>query len=152
GSLRHVADFSSDELIGFPILSADGRWLSFIETLPVGPGIVRTYPALLDLSTGAVSTFIEELGGNSSLESVVNQDGSELVISNQGDLDPRVGNADRSFELFLYDVKNDSFAQITDTLGGITGSINGCSPYRPVVSDGADVAAFGFYLGSDDSC
>ena len=145
-SLRQVTAFSADSRVGFPWLSANGRWLSLVHGAPTPDGD-RNYPALIDVATGVVRDPVVDLNGHSSYEAEITGDGTGIVISNQGDLDPRVGNADGNFELFYYDLQSQQFHQITETVGGLDGPIDGCAPYDPRVSDHGEVVLFGgFYL------
>lgn len=144
-TLRKVATFPSSAHLSLPWLSADGRWLSVVHGGPSADGSDKNYPALLDVGTGALRDPVVELNGHSSYDSVITGDGNGIVISNQGDLDPRVGNADHNFELFHYDLQTGEFHQITETVAGLDGSINSCDPYDPRVSDHGDVVVLGFY-------
>lgn len=151
GTTRQVLSLPQEDDIAFPHLSRNGRWLSFVHGVHPG-GIAMQTPALLNLESGEFRSPAIDLNGQSTYEAVVTGDGAGMIISNQGDLDPTVGNADHNFELFHYDFATGTFSQITETLDGITGSINGCSPYKPRTSDDGSVAAFLFYLGSLPTC
>jgi hypothetical protein len=152
GEIEEVAHFPVEHMLGGAItLSDDARWLSFVVTRAVPEG-VRVFPALLDMSTGEVFDPIADLGGFVAFDSVVTGDGRSVVISSQADLDPRVGNSDHNFELFLFDREEGTFTQITETLGGVDRSPSGCAPYLPRVSGDGGVVVFVFRQGGSESC
>lgn len=103
GSWAHVTSLPKSTTFGSSTLSDDGRWLSFATIRSLPNGIVRSFPALVDLSTGEVRDPVVEVGDFTSFDSVVTGDGSGIVISTHADLDPSVGNADHNLELFHYD-------------------------------------------------
>lgn len=149
-TLRRVASIPASQGFSFPHLSADGTTLSFLRRFPIESGGYMNMPAIVDLTTGRIQVL--DLGAHSAFDAVITGDGTGLIFSNQGDLDERVGNADHNFELFYYDLGDETVSQMTDTVFGLDGSIDGCDPYLPAVSDRADASAFGFYRESAELC
>ncbi|MFI5397569.1 MAG: hypothetical protein ACHQ9S_18690, partial [Candidatus Binatia bacterium] len=138
--------------VDIPVLSGDGRWLSFpvSEAFPTGGS--RGVPALMDLQTGTLSVPAVDVGNYTSFDSAVTRDGSALIISTEADLDPRVGNADHNLELFYYDRATGQFTQISETLGGIGSTPRGCASYIPRMSRDGGVLLFGFQRFSVEGC
>lgn len=146
---RQVAALPRGLVASKPALSNDGRWLSFTASLD------RIYPSavLVDVESGEVYDPAVDVGLFVTFDAVVTGDGQGIVISTQADLDPRVGNADHNLELFYYDRAARTFNQITETVGGVGATPNGCESYEPVVNhDGSVVVIGGFYLLSVERC
>ncbi len=149
-SLRYVRSFPPQTALDTPKLSDDGRWLSFIETHVIPQGVRRDFGALLDLQTGDLTDPLGGVVGDPTFDAVISGDASIVVVSTTADLDPRVGNVDRNFEFFAYDVAANQFAQISDTTGGISGGQ--CERFRPSVNADARVVLFSLGLASVGSC
>jgi len=135
-----------------PVLSGDGRWLSFLVIQPFGNGGSHGVAALLDMQTGELSAPLLDAGNYTSFDSAVTRDGSAVIISSEADFDPRVGNADHNLELFSYDLATQEVSQITETLGGIGRTPGRCPSYRPSVSHDGGVVVFPFDLISVEGC
>ncbi len=139
---RYAAGLPRGTALDLPALSDDGRYLSFGSVRSVLP---YSFPALLDLETGALTDPVGGITDYPSFDAVISRDGSRIVISSQADLDPRVGNADHNMELFIYERATGQFTQIAETVGGIGLRSSGfCFPYRPRVNADARVVAFEF--------
>jgi hypothetical protein len=152
-SFRLVASLPRSTNLGASYLSGDGRWLSFAPIRDLPNGGRRSFPALMDLQTGELRDPVVDVGDFTSFDSVITRDGRGMVISTQADLDPRVGNADHNMELFYYDFGTETFAQITETTGGIGRTPGGCPSYRPHVSqEGGVVVIGGFHRFSVEGC
>jgi hypothetical protein len=149
-TLRHVAALPVGVRVNVATLSADAHWLSLnsIRVLP-GPGR-RSVADLLNLRTGEFTTPSEMLTHAQVFDAPVSADGSVLVLSTPADLDPRVGNADGNFDLFLYELATGRVAQISDTTGAIFRGR--CPGYRPRLSWDARVVLFTMNRFSGDGC
>jgi hypothetical protein len=151
--LKHVTGLPNTwRSLDLPVLSGDGRWLSFVVLQPRPTGGSRGVPVLLDMQTGDVSSPVLDVGHFTSFDAAVTRDGNGIIISTQADLDPRVGNADHNLELFYYDRRTGEVAQITETLAGIGRTPGGCPSYRPSVSDDGGVLALAFVRSSEEGC
>lgn len=152
-SLRHVVTLPDGIGLDARAVSDDGRWLSFVVSRPVPPLIAyQAMPALLDLDTGEVYDPVagdEEWPGYDSL---VTGDGEHVVFSSQGDLDPRVGNADHNMEVFVYERLTGEIHQVSDTVGGIGSTPNQCRSYLLVADNDASVVLFSFKVVSASAC
>ncbi len=138
---QQVATLPRHDTFAVPVLSADGRWLTFVTSRPDLPDV--TIGARLDVNSGTIDGPIGGVLDYSTSDAVVSGDGSTIVLTTRADLDPRVGNADHNEELFVYDVASGQFTQITDTSGGATGGLPvGSISYSPAVSDDAHALAF----------
>lgn len=149
---HHAASLSKGISLSSTTLSNDGRWLSFTSIRTDSEGILRGFPALLDLETGDLIDPIGGIAGYTSFDSVVSGDASTVVISSQADLDPRVGNPDHNLELFAYDRESEVFTQMTDTVGGVGSTPGGCPSHRPKVNDDGTVAVFASHRYSVEGC
>jgi Tol biopolymer transport system component len=143
----------TDAFIGAPVISADGRLVSFTPTRLFPDGTALSIGVLLDLQTGrAVEPIAETMGSFPTFDASVSGDGSIVIISSQADLDPRVGNADHHMDLFAYDVQTGRFTQVSETVGGI-GPFSGiCERYNPQVSSDGRAVAFRFMVLSVELC
>jgi Tol biopolymer transport system component len=156
--LRHIISLNEDLTYSSPHISDDGRWLSFQTSRPRIPTPEDPFsgrfsmPALLDLDTGDLTLPVGGVDDEVSFDSVVTGDGKSVIISTLSDLDPRVGNADRNMELFLYDRESGEFTQISETLGGLVGAFGSCTAPNPSVSrDGGAMIVVG-YAGQEEGC
>jgi hypothetical protein len=136
-TLKYVRGLPAGATLNLPVLSDDGRWLSFLSSRIVPAGFRQAFGALLDLQTGELLDPIGGITDSPTYDAVISGDASTIVLSTPADLDPRVGNGDHSFELFAYDVASGRFTQISDTTGGISGGQ--CESFRPSVSGNANV-------------
>jgi hypothetical protein len=93
-SLRHVTATPKGVVLNHPSLSYDGRWLGVTSTRPAAFTQRGTFPALLDVQTGELTDPVGDVNDWVGFDSVITGDGGTIVVSNQADLDPRVGNAD----------------------------------------------------------
>ncbi|MFI5397568.1 MAG: hypothetical protein ACHQ9S_18685 [Candidatus Binatia bacterium] len=152
-SLKQVAALpQSVAKIDIPVLSADGRWLSFVFSQALPSGGSHGAAALIDLQTGTLSAPVIDAGNFTTFDSAVTRDGTGIIISTEADLDPRVGNADHNLELFYYDRATGQFTQISETLLGIGRTPNGCESYIPSIDHDGGVAVFSFKLFSVEGC
>lgn len=139
--------------VGWPALSADGRWYSFVNKRSVGDGVSLSTAALLDLESGQLSESLTEDKRYPSFDSIVSADGSAVVLSSQSDLDPRVGNADHNMELFVADIATGEFTQATDTIDGLEPDGGGvCPSLRPVIDATAGTMIVAFYQPEVELC
>ncbi len=153
GTWRHVIGLAREISLSAPTLSDDGRWLSFESIRPNEQGVRKGFPAILDLETAVLTDPVGGPRAFETFDSVVSGDASQIVISSEADLDPRVGNADHNLELFVFDRDTERFTQVTDTTGGITPATAGvCFPYVPGLNHDASVMVFGFSLYSLEQC
>lgn len=151
--LEYVVGLPAEwEQIGRPALSGDGRWLSFAAAGPIGGGVRRGIPVLVDLETAEIAGPLVDTGRFTSFDSTVTRDGRGVIISSQADLDPQAGNDDHNMELFYVDRETRRVEQITQTMGGIGGTPGGCAPYHPSVSYDGDVLVFGQRVINADMC
>ncbi len=150
GALHHVRSFPAQTALDMPKLSDDGGWLSFDESHIVPQGFRRDFGALLDLRTGGLTDPLGDIENDPTFDAVISADSSTIVVSTTADLDQRVGNADRNFELFAYDLATARFTQISDTTGGISGG--SCDRFTPAVNSDARVVLFSFNLLSTEGC
>jgi Tol biopolymer transport system component len=147
--MRYVTSLANSLRVDVPVLSRDGRWLSFTTTEPGRP----PFPALLDVSSGEVTQpLLEGVRDFASFDSVVSPDGRKVVISTRADLDPSVGNADHNMELFVYDRLTGEVTQVAETVGGINSRPGGCGSYRPKVSADAGLIVFAQARASEETC
>jgi hypothetical protein len=152
-TLRQVAALpKSLYYVDIPVLSGDGRWLSFPVMQPLGTGEGHGVSALLDTQSGTLSAPLVDAGSYTSFDSAVTRDGAGVIISTQADLDPRVGNADHNLELFYYDLLTQHVAQITETVGGIGRNYRGCPAYHPRMSRDGGVLLYSSVRGSAEGC
>jgi hypothetical protein len=86
-ALRQVAGLPFGQNFADAAITDDGRWLSFLSSIPDDPQ--RSVPARLDLHTGAVETPVAGLDVEVS-DAAITADGSGLVFATAADLDPRV--------------------------------------------------------------
>ncbi len=149
--LNYHYGFPPGEALDLPVLSDDGRWLSFGISRMVGAGRLAS-GALMDLQTGERTLPIAELDKDPTFDSVVTPDGSKIVFSTTADLDPRVGNSDRNMEIFTMDRESGLIEQVSDTAGGIGSRPGGCSSFRPAVDRSANVILFLFMTQSGGNC
>ncbi len=101
-----------------PDLSDDGRWLAFSASYdPLGTNADRSDEIFLyDLLNNSVRQITQTsvgFGANGMVS--LSADGTRLAFSSQADL--LGSNADGNSEIFLYDVTDDHFTQITQTTG-----------------------------------
>jgi hypothetical protein len=127
---RHVTALPKALTVSGPAISADGHWLSFGSSRPIGNGLRRFTAALLDLETGALVESVLGPPGEAdqTFESIVTADGARIVVASNVDLDPEVGNPDRNMELFIVDRATGAVTQASDTTGAI-GSRSGNCPF-----------------------
>jgi hypothetical protein len=111
-----------------------------------------SFPAFVDLEAGTLTDPIGGIHQFPSFDSIVTRDGKQILISTQADLDPRVGNADHTMDLFLYDLGSGQFSQVSETSGGIGTRPGNCYSYAPKVSQNGNVIAFGFAQFSGGGC
>lgn len=149
GQLHFIKAFPANVSIDFTSVSDDGQWLSFVEFHPERS---QPFPALLNLNTGQVANPTAGSEQYPSFDSVVTGDGQHVLLSSQADLDPRVGNADHTMELFLYDMHTGAIEQVSETTGGIGQRPSGCDPYRPAVNQDGSVTLFAFLVFADVVC
>jgi hypothetical protein len=150
--LRYVLGLPRQTVVDVPTLSDDGRWLSYtsINYAPDQPH--GAFASLADLET---ATVLSPIGGVTSLpsfDSVVSGDGRYVVVSAHADLDPRVGNADLTREIFVYDRVAGEFQQVSETTGGVIPSSGTCDLHEPSVNRDASVIGFSFFLLSGGGC
>jgi hypothetical protein len=150
--LHYVLGLPRQTVVDVPTLSDDGRWLSYtaINYAPDQPH--GAFASLADLETG---TIVSPIGGVTSLpsfDSVVSGDGRYVVVSAHADLDPRVGNADLTREIFVYDRIADEFHQVSETSGGVVPFSGSCELHKPTVNGDASVIGFSFFLLSGVEC
>jgi hypothetical protein len=149
---RLAAQLPRGIILDVPVLSDDGRWLSFSSRHTQVPGFPRTFGAVADLETGLVE-YVEFPGEYTpAFDAVISGDGEKLLLTTLAELDPRVGNADQNVELFVLDPVTKSFMQLTDTVGGIGPMSGACPRYRPRVNVDATVAGFSFEGFSAELC
>lgn len=149
---RLAAQLPSGIILDVPVLSDDGRWLSFSSRHMQDPGFPRTLPGIADLETGLVEYLHLPVAYTPTFDTVISGDGSKLLLTTLADLDPRVGNFDQNVELFVLDRAAGTFTQLTDTVGGIRLMSGACPRYRPRVNVDAEVAAFSFMTFSEELC
>jgi Bacterial Ig domain/EF hand len=140
---RYVTGLPKALTFSRPAISANGRWLSFGTSRPIGNGFRRYTAALLDLDTGALTESILGPPGerDQTFESIMTADASHIVLTSNADLDPDVGNADQNMELFILDRATGGVRQVTDTTGGIGPGSGTCRfPSFDVNSDGSVIA------------
>ncbi len=152
-TLALAAAIPREKALGLPSLSADGRWLAFTSAYIRPPHTAAgSYAALLDLETGALTDPVGGIVDSPSFDSVITGDRDAVVVSTTADLDPRVGNADHNFELFLYDNASGEFTQISETTGGAGLGGNGCQQRRPAVDHDGSVVVWAWDRMSAESC
>ena len=150
---RHVATLPADmDRISQPVLDDAGTLLSFIASRPLPDGGSRTTPYLLSLADDALVPLPAALYDEPGYDSVVTRDGSALIVSSRGDLDPQGGNADRNMELFRLALDTMTFEQVTFTTGGIGRFPNGCQSLTPSRSDDGSVLVFETMIYSIPPC
>jgi Tol biopolymer transport system component len=107
-------------------MSGDGAWISFESTADLtgdnADGNREVF--LFEVASGAFTQVTDTADGSSS-GAAISQDGTRIAFDSYGDLTG--GNADRSREIFLYEVATGAFTQVTDTTGAASSdaSING---------------------------
>ncbi len=150
GQFRHVTALPRALTLERPAISADGRWLSFSTSRPIGNGLRRYTAALLDLDSGTLTeSVLGPPGDDQTFVATITADGSAIVVASNGDLDPTVGNADHNMELFILDRAGGRVQQVTDTTGGIGPHSGTCPfPYFAPSGDGSVIAVM--YLSEDE--
>lgn len=150
GTTRSVREIPHLQGVIFPAaVDAVGRQLSFTLTRRDANGRPVSGAALLDLHSGVLRESLTDDDAYQTFDAVVTRDGKRVLLSSMSDLDPRVGNGDHNIELFLYDIAEEHFTQVTNTVGGIEPGVAGtCTGYRPAVSASGDIALLVFY-GTD---
>ena len=141
GQLHFVASLGTTQL-DQPSLDDAGLTMGLVLSPDVSNGYLHARATLIDLASGA-QRALPDGDTAASYDAAVTGDGSAMVISSCADLDPRVGNADRNQELFLYDLASHTAQQITDTQGGpVDCTSRDGIPYAPAVSRDGRVVAF----------
>src|SRR5215207_6647933 len=98
-----------------PSISGDGTRITFDfdRDLTGGNPDGRVEIFLYDATTGVFTQVTDTAGEN--VNPSISGDGTRIAFFSPSDLTG--GNADRNFEIVLYDVGSGSFAQVTDTTG-----------------------------------
>jgi len=149
GQWRTAATLPSRTALVAPSLTADGTRLAYLSRRLAAPAYS---PALIDLESGSIADPAIVGLQSDTFDALISRDGQQLIFSSQDDLDPEVDNSDGNLELFHWEIGSSSIVQITDTIGGITGSPSGCAPYNPVANWDASVVASSFSRISVGSC
>jgi Tol biopolymer transport system component len=150
-TLKYIRSLPASAALNVPVLSTNGRWLSFTSAELVPAGFRQDFGGLVDLQTGALTDPVGGIRDFPTFDAVISGDASTIVLSTTADLDPRVGNSDHNPELFAYDMLTRGFTQISDTIGGISGGPL-CDSFRPVINEDGRVVLFAFFVLSTGEC
>jgi subtilisin family serine protease len=123
-------------------LSADGTRLAYQQAAPgTFEGIF-----LQEVGSGAVEHVLDSSLGFPNIP-VLSGDGRILAFNAAADLDPRVGNEDLNFEVFVLDLATREITQVTDTIDGPLGEDAQAVDFRgDVVLIGGEGALNGLHL------
>src|SRR5262249_38303439 len=122
-----------------PSISGDGRRIAFYsdrDLVPGGNADANLEIFLHEDTTNSFTQVTNTIGGSGNFNPSISADGTHIAFLSDRDITG--GNADGSFEIFLYDVTANNFKQVTNVITATNQapSINGDGTRIAFASDG----------------